>query len=149
MSTHNIHFRREIRKISTLFDWKKASHQELWLMLSIWYFSLFLHGNMLWVLIRSASWTYVLWKIRKISVLFSWSYLKLCTGICNILLTRWWFGVLCFMSLSTSFKSYRVDGRVKMKGCMQWSEVKSWAEFCLQQDKGSTSEFCNISESSE
>ena len=38
----------------------------------------------------------------------------------------WWF--CCFISLSTSFKSSLDDGRMIMKGSVQWSIIQSWAE---------------------
>ena len=44
--------------------------------------------------------------------------------------------IWCFTSLSTLStlsKSYRDDGRVTMKGSVQWSTVQPWAVFCLQQ----------------
>ena len=42
--------------------------------------------------------------------------------------------IWCFTSLSTLLKSYRDDGRMIMKGSVQWNAVQSWAVFRLQRD---------------
>ena len=38
-----------------------------------------------------------------------------------------------FTPLSTVFQSYQDDGRMKMKGCVQWNPVYGWKDFCLKQ----------------
>ena len=48
-----------------------------------------------------------------------------------------------FTSLSTLFKSYRDDGRVIMKGSVEWIAIQSWAEFCLLEHRTSWSEVKN------
>ena len=50
------------------------------------------------------------------------------------LMMLWTTGSWCFMSLSTLSMSHRDNGRLIMKGSVQWSIVQSWAEFHLQQD---------------
>ena len=47
----------------------------------------------------------------------------------EMLLYSAWFGVLC--PFQHYFKSYRDNGRVLMKGSVQWSVVQSKAKFCL------------------
>ena len=38
-----------------------------------------------------------------------------------------------YPTFSTVFQSYRDNGRVLMKGCVQWDLIYSWEDFCLQQ----------------
>ena len=38
-----------------------------------------------------------------------------------------------FTSFSTVFQSVWEDGRVIMKGCVQWNPIYGWKDFCLQQ----------------
>ena len=41
-----------------------------------------------------------------------------------------WDGMTCnFMSFSTVFQSYQDDGRLIMKGCVQWSSIYGSEDF--------------------
>ena len=40
-----------------------------------------------------------------------------------------------FMSFSTVFQSYQDDGRMIMKGCVQWNPVYGWEDFASSEDQ--------------